>query len=157
MGTSTFSLVLLGMLMGTVAGAGLYQLITVMPTWFASPPASFAGIGAKRDRMFWIPLQTLNMLALLFALVMNWGIPGRRSPLLVTLGANVLVWIATGVYFVPEILKFTKMAKDRDARPTPDLSSRGRQWLRLQWGRIALLVLAQVFILFALAANEMRS
>ena len=146
---STFSLVLLGLLMGTVAGAGLYQLVAVMPGWFASPPASFAGIGGKRDRSFWIPLQSLTMLALAFALVVNWGIAQRKGPLLGTLACNALLWIATGVYFVPEILRFTKMPKDSPA--TEELRARGRRWLRLQWGRIALLVAGQVGVLLALA------
>jgi hypothetical protein len=149
MDKSKFSLVLLGLLMGTVTGAGLYQLIAVMPTWFSSPPASFAGIGGKRDRTFWIPLQTLAMLGLAFALVANWAIPERKGPLLVTLACNVLVWIATGVYFVPEVLRFMKMPKDGPA--TPELRARGQRWLRLQWGRIVLLAAGQVGVLLALA------
>ena len=148
---STLSLVLLGLLMGTVAGAGLYQMIAVMPSWFASPPASFAAIGGKRDRLFWIPLQTLTMLALAYALVANWGIPERKGPLLVTLGCNALVWTATGVYFVPEILRFMKMPKDSPANEV--LRARGRRWLRLQWGRIGLLVAAQAGVLLALAES----
>jgi hypothetical protein len=151
MDTATFSVFLLALFLGTVTGAGLYQLIAVMPTWFSSPPASFSGIGGKRDRAFWIPLQTLTLLALAFALVMNWGIPERKSPLLLTLGCNVLVWIATGVYFVPEILRFMKMPKD--APSTPELVARGRRWLSLQWGRVVLLVVGQVGALLALASS----
>jgi hypothetical protein len=62
---------LLALFLGTVSGAGLYQLIAVMPTWFASPRTSFSGIGGKRDRAFWIPLQTTTLLMLAFALVAN--------------------------------------------------------------------------------------
>jgi hypothetical protein len=146
---STFSLVLLGLLMGTVTGAGLYQVIAVMPAWFSSPPTSFAGIAGKRDKAFWIPLQTLALLSLVFALVANWAIPERKGPLLVTLGCNLLVWIATGVYFVPEVLRFTKMPKDGPA--TPELRARGLRWLRLQWGRIVLVAAGQIGVLLALA------
>lgn len=143
---------LLALLLGTVTGAGLYQLIAVMPAWFSSPPASFSAIGGKRDRAFWIPLQTLTLLALAFALYLDWGIPERRSPLLLTLGCNVLVRIATGVYFVPEILRFTKMPKN--APSTAELVARGRRWLGMQWGWILLLVVGQVGALLALAASS---
>jgi hypothetical protein len=57
----------------------------------------------------------------------------------------------TGAYFLPEILKFTKMPKDAPA--TLDLVARGRRWLRLQWGRILLLVVGQVGLLLALAST----
>jgi hypothetical protein len=146
---ATFALFLTALLFGTVAGAGLYQRIAVMPGWFASPPASFSAIGGKRDRTFWIPLQSAALLSLVFAVVMNWGIAERRTPLLVAAGANLLVWIATGVYFVPEILRFTKIPKD--APSTPGLVARGRRWLRFQWGRILLLVVGQAGILLALS------
>ena len=147
----TFSLFLAALLFGTVAGAGLYQLVAVMPEWFSSPPASFSAIGGKRDRTFWIPLQSAALLSLVFAVITNWGIPERRTSLLVAAGANVLVWIATGVYFVPEILKFMKMPKD--AQATPELVARGRRWLKLQWGRIVLLVVGQAGILLALSSR----
>jgi hypothetical protein len=147
----TFALFLAALLFGTVAGAGLYQLVAVMPGWFSSPPVSFSGIGGKRDRTFWIPLQSAALLSLVLAVITNWGIPERRTALLVAAGANVLVWIATGVYFVPEILKFTKMPKDAPA--TPDVAARGRRWLKLQWGRIVLLVIGQAGILLALSSR----
>jgi hypothetical protein len=151
MDVATVALFLAALLFGTAAGAGLYQLIAVMPTWFSSPPASFSAIGGKRDRTFWIPLQSAALLSLVFAVITNWGIPERKTPLLLAAGANVLVWIATGVYFVPEILKFTKMPKD--APSTPELAARGRRWLRLQWGRIVLLLVGQAGILLALSSR----
>jgi hypothetical protein len=145
---STFFLILLGLLMGTVSGAALYQLIAVMPGWFAALPASLSAIGGKVDRGFWIPLQTSALLAMVVALVLNWGHTDRRSPLLFAFACNVIVWIATGAYFVREILWFAKFPKDAPA--TPELRARGRRWLSLQWIRIVLLIAGQVGILLAL-------
>lgn len=110
-------------LMWIAVFVGLYQRIFVMPKWFLNPPSSFELIRrqSKKARIFWIPLSAAFMVSACIALVLNWQFADTRNHII---GALICFGITglSGLYFVKEILSFTKIPKD--SAPAPELLKR---------------------------------
>ena len=128
---------------------GLYQRIFQMPKWFANPPLSFELIRkqSKAARTFWIPLSALLMISLIGALILNWKYPGIRYHIFGALACFGLTGALSGIYFVKEVIAFTKIPFD--AAQTPELLRRTRLWLRWTSVRDVLQVLAALFVTIA--------
>jgi hypothetical protein len=129
--------------------AGTYQRIFKMPKWFEDPPASFERIrrqskGAKR---FWIPLSLVFIISLLISLILNWQSAIARSYIIAALACFGLTGALSGMYFVKEVLAFSKMPVDTPK--TPELISRTRSWLRWTTVRDLLQLLAAIFTTLA--------
>jgi len=129
--------------------AGTYQRIFEMPKWFANPPASFEAIRkqSKTARSFWIPLSILFVVSASVALILNWKYPGTRLHIIGALVCFGLTGLLSGLYFVKEVIAFTKIP--RDAPATPDLLERVRIWLRWTTVRDVLQFFAAVFLTIA--------
>jgi hypothetical protein len=128
---------------------GLYQRIFRMPKWFANPPSSFELIRkqSKGAKIFWIPVSTLFMISVCFALIFNWRLPLVRSHLIFAIISYGLAGILSGMYFVKEVIAFTKMTVD--APSSPELHGRVKLWLRLTTIRDILQFLTTGFITVA--------
>jgi len=128
---------------------GLYQRIFLMPKWFENPPASFERIRkqSKNARTFWIPLSALIMISLVTALILNWENYGIRIHIIGSLVCFGLTGALSGIYFVKEVLKFSKMPVN--APQTPDLIKRTKFWLRWTTVRDVLQIFAAVFVSIA--------
>jgi len=152
----TYILVLANLLYSAAAGIGVYKMAVEIPQWFASPPASFARILANADAevSFWIPLQIALFVSLIGSLIFNWSVHRRRKLIFIAFGCYILVAIVTAVYFAPTIMEFGKIPPDTAA--SPELISRAKMWLNLQWGRILLLLVGSVAALLALATTSLR-
>jgi hypothetical protein len=153
---STASLVFTGLALSVGTGAGLYQQVFEMPLWFAEPPASFARIaaGGADARAFWIPVQAAAVLGLVASLLLNWGSRRRRALLAAAVAGLIAGALATGVYYLPEVLAFAAMPPD--GPPSPELTARGHQWLALNWVRQGLAVAIQGLVLVALGTPAVR-
>jgi hypothetical protein len=127
---------------------GTYQRVFEMPKWFADPPASFELIRrqAKTARMFWIPLSALFMICVCTALVMNWSDEKARWHVMAGIACFGLTGALSGMYFVKEVIAFTKIPVD--APRSEELTARTRTWLRWTTIRDVLQFLAAVFITF---------
>jgi hypothetical protein len=55
--------------------AGGYERFYRIPKWFENPPQSFGLIApqTKKSTVFWIPVQALFLIALITAIITNWG------------------------------------------------------------------------------------
>ena len=129
--------------------AGTYQRIFEMPKWFANPPASFELIRkqSKTARIFWIPLSILFVISACIALILNWQYAGTRVHIIGALICFGLTGLLSGVYFVKEVIAFTKIPVD--AAQTPELLRRVRVWLRWTTVRDVLQLFAAVFLTIA--------
>jgi hypothetical protein len=109
---------------------GGYERMYRMPKWFENPPQSFGLIThqTKKSTVFWIPVQLLFIVALIIAIITNWKYADVRIYLMLALGCFVAVAVLTGVYFVKEILTFSKVPATTPL--TPALKKRAQQWLR---------------------------
>ena len=129
--------------------AGTYQRIFEMPKWFANPPASFELIRkqSKLAKTFWIPLSILFVISACIALILNWQYAGTRVHIIGALICFGLTGLLSGVYFVKEVIAFTKIPVD--AAQTPELLRRVRVWLRWTTVRDVLQLFAAVFLTIA--------
>jgi len=128
---------------------GLYQRIFEMPKWFSNPPASFELIRqqSKKARIFWIPLSASFMISACTALILNWQFADTRIHIIGALVCFGITGALSGLYFVKEILSFTKIPKD--SSPTPELLRRVKVWLRWTSVRDVLQFCAALFISIA--------
>jgi hypothetical protein len=141
------TLLLLAMILIWIAViVGLYQRIFEMPKWFANPPASFELIRkqSKKARSFWIPLSLLFIIAISAALVFNWQNVDIRIHILGAIVCFAMTGALSAVYFIKEIIAFTKIPPD--APQTPELMKRVKFWLRWTTVRDVLQLLAALFL-----------
>ena len=144
------TLLLIAMILMWIAVVvGLYQRIFEMPKWFANPPESFGLIRkqSKRSRTFWLPLSVLLMISLIGALILNWQNPHIRNHIFGALVCFGLTGALSGIYFVKEIISFTKIPID--APQTSELLHRTKLWLRWTSVRDVLQVFAALFVTVA--------
>ena len=143
---NSFLLIAAALLLAVNTVFGLYMRTRVIPAWFADMPRSFARIRTKAPKG-WVPLQALFTLAFIAALILNWGNETVRLYMLLTLVCYVLIVVSTGVYFVKEILAFSKLPDT--TKLTSELLKRVARWQALTSGRNALQVLAAIFLIVA--------
>jgi len=134
--------------------AGFYQRIFEMPKWFANPPASFELIRrqSKKARTFWIPLSVLFILSACTALILNWQLSDIRNHIIGGIVCFGLTSALSRIYFVREVIAFTKIPID--APQTPELLNRTRFWLRWTSVRDLLQLFAASFL--SIAFNHLR-
>lgn len=129
--------------------AGTYQRIFEMPKWFANPPASFELIRkqSKKARAFWIPLSALFMISIGISLVLYWNHVDTRIHIIGAIVCFGLTGALSGIYFVKEVIAFTKIPTN--APQTPELLHRVRFWLRWTTVRDILQLFAALFLTIA--------
>lgn len=135
----------------SIVAIGFYQLILVMPQWFANMPESLSLISKSNTNavQFWIPLQLLFLLSLVTTLIFNWGIPYRRMLILYTLGIYIAVMIVSATLLAPQIVALSKITP---ATPfSAQTAAIAHRWLTFSWLRIAALCVGNILLLLALA------
>ena len=128
---------------------GIWQRIFQMPKWFSNPPTSFELIRkqSKKAKLFWIPLSALFMISACTALVLNWQYSDTRMHIIGALICFALTGILSGIYFVKEVLAFSRMPVD--VPQTPELLRRTMRWLKWTTVRDVLQVFAALFLSIA--------
>jgi hypothetical protein len=139
-----------------VFGAGIFEIFVVHPAWSRQPPESIAGfVGSPVSRMnlgaFWAPVSSLYTLSGLGALAVAFWTGSRNVPLIVSAGCAVAALAWTVAYFRPTI---QRLLENRGGHtPAERLQSEARQWVRLNWIRVALVAISWWGALTALAAR----
>lgn len=130
--------------------AGSYERIYRIPKWFQNPPQSFGLIApqTKRSSRFWIPVQLLFTISFIVTLITNWKLPEVRPYLILSLVCFLTVGASSGVFFVKEILIFSKMPATTPA--TPQLRLRANRWLKWTTTRNVLQFISLVLLLIVL-------
>lgn len=148
---SQWSLSFLCLSMGAAFGGGLFEHIVLVPIWRASPPKSFSVIqratGVPLQR-FWIPVHAAITVCIMLSLILTWSNAPVRLLLLIGLGSYVVMRVWSGLYFIPEMLKFQKIPID--STPSAELSARVARWTYWSWFREPLDIISFVCCLMAL-------
>jgi hypothetical protein len=140
--------------LGTAFGAGLYETRIVLPQWF-SPTADGGyqvnGNGMQASdtgRRFWGMVTTLPLTLLtLTNLAAAWQAPApRQTWWLAAALLTLLERLGTFGFFIPAALRLERSA----ALPAATVSRQVAWWLRLNYGRILLTLLAWLAALKAL-------
>jgi hypothetical protein len=152
---ATWSLIALSLSMAAAVGGGFYEQIVLTPLWSASPPSSFAviqpGTGVPLQR-FWIPVHAAITLFAMVALVATWRQRPVRRLLLIGLASYVVMRVWSGLFFIPEMLAFQKVALDAPA--SAELTARVQSWTFWTWFREPLDLLS--FVCFLLGFSRAR-
>jgi hypothetical protein len=151
-----WSLILLCLSMAAAIGGGIYESIVLTPIWRRSPPSSFAiiqpGTGVPLQR-FWIPVHAAITLFVLLAICLTWSDIFARRLLFVGLGSYIVMRVWSGIYFIPEMLRFQKIPLD--GAPSAELSARVSKWTFWTWFREPLDIVS--FVCFLLAFYQLRT
>lgn len=127
-------------------GGGLYEFVVVDPFWPRRPDIVQPRRGGVSRKRFWIPAHTLFELLLIASLIVTWGQPAVRTPLIVALGSHAAMRLWSAFDFIPKALAFER------ADPATVLERDARRWTRRSLGRLPLDLLTCGATLAALVA-----
>src|SRR5919197_2551985 len=89
-------------------GGGLYEFLVVDPAWPRRPDLIQPRRGGVSRRRFWIPAHTAFELSLIASLIVSWGHPPVRLPLLAALASHAAMRIWSAFDFIPKALAFER-------------------------------------------------
>lgn len=144
------SILLLCFCFGIALGGGLYESLILNPLWSKNPPSSFSIIQPKTGvplQWFWVPVHMLITLFIILSLAFSWPIKTVRRQLLFSLYSYIIMRGWSGLYFIPEMLRFQKISVY--SVPTPELTSRVKRWTFQTWFRAPLDIASFLFSLLA--------
>lgn len=113
-------------------GGGFYEFVVVDPAWPRRPDLIQPTRGGVSRKRFWIPAHTAFELTLIGALIVVWGQPAVRAPLLVAMVSHAAMRIWSAFDFIPKALAFER------ADPTTISQDAARRWSRRSLGRLPL-------------------
>lgn len=147
--TIELGLVLLAVAAALVTlGGGLYEYLVIDPAWPERPEIIQPQRGGVSRKRFWIPVHVAFELLLIVSLVLWWGVPGVRLPLLLALVSHAVMRLWSAVDFIPKALAFER------ADPGSVEPGAARRWTRRSVLRLPLdLVTCGAMVVALLAAG----
>src|SRR5215210_9213608 len=133
---STISLMLAVTLWGTLLGGIAYSHLVYFPVYLSALPDSAVvvnGTYGLHEGRFWMIIHPLLILSLVVTLALNWRSRARRKLVLISFAVYALVLAITQIYFIPELIAFSR-SPESSLSPAEWLA-RGRRWQRLSWLR----------------------
>jgi hypothetical protein len=142
--------------LGTAFGAGLYETKIILPRWFQQSATSGYSINVDAmqqtdvGRSFWAVVTTGPLTLLTLAnLVVAWQSASPRHDWWLAAALVILAErLSTFAFFIPNAIRF----QNADTRPVINMSRKVQTWIRLNYIRLALNLLAWLLALKALAA-----
>jgi hypothetical protein len=125
-------------------GGGIYESVVLDPVWPGRPAIIQAQHGGVSRRRFWIPVHGAFETALVAAVIVTWGHPHVRTPILIALASHVVVRIWSLIDLVPKVTAFQK------ADPAVIERAAAVQWTRRSLLRLPIDVVTCVAALAAL-------
>jgi hypothetical protein len=113
-------------------GGAAYEYSVVDPSWPQRPDVIQPSRGGISRRRFWIPIHVAFELCLITSLVIVWGAPQARAPLLLALVSHGVVRLWSAFDFIPQALAFER------ADPASIEPRAARRWARRSLGRLPL-------------------
>jgi hypothetical protein len=113
-------------------GGGVYEFLVVDPCWPRRPELIQPSRGGVSRKRFWIPAHSLFELSLVASLLVAWGAPSVRLPLLVALASHAAMRVWSAIDFIPTALAFER------ADPATITEAAARRWSRRSRGRFPL-------------------
>ena len=145
-----FSIILWGILIGGV----VYSHIIYFPVFLGDLPESSSIVTGRYrldESVFWMSLHPLLILSLIASLVLNWKLRRRRNLILTTMIVYLGAIVATGIYFVPELIAFSESSNSAIGKT--EWMARGWWWQRWSWLRGSILFIAYFPLMLALVTT----
>jgi hypothetical protein len=108
---STLALVLLSavvLLACASLGGGIYESLVLDPVWPGRPAIVQPQHGGVSRRRFWVPVHGTFEVALVAAVIVTWGQPDVRTPILIALASHAVVRIWSLIDLIPKVVAFQK-------------------------------------------------
>jgi hypothetical protein len=148
MSSSQLLLVAVGAALALISlGGGAYEFLVVDPSWPRRIDLIQPQRGGISRRRFWIPAHTAFELCLIASLIVTWGQPGVRAPLLIALASHGVMRLWSAFDFIPKALAFER------ADPATADPAAARRWSRRSLGRLPLDLVTCGAMLAALVAG----
>jgi hypothetical protein len=125
-------------------GGGIYESLVLDPVWPGRPAIIQAQHGGVSRRRFWIPVHCAFEVALVAAVIVTWGHPDVRMPILIALASHAVVRVWSLIDLVPKVVAFQK------ADPAVIERAAAVRWTRRSLLRLPLDVVTCVAVLVAL-------
>ena len=103
-------------------GGGFYEFLVVDPFWPRRPDLVQPQRGGISRKRFLDSAHTLFELSLIASLVVAWGQPSMRTPLLAALASHAVMRIWSALDFIPKALAFER------ADPATVEADAARRW-----------------------------
>lgn len=150
------TLVLLCLFYIIMLGGGNYEQMNITKVIISAPPKSFAMLTGEyrfSPIAFWATFRPITILLFITALVLNWNVsPFKRKILIVSFSIDILVTIATFVYFAPEV--GSMLASPMSGVVDPDLMERASLWHQLNYVRLGAFYLVAILLLIGLKTHD---
>jgi hypothetical protein len=130
----------------TSLGGDFYEFLVVDPFWPRRPDLIQPLRGGISRRRLWIPAHTLFELCLIASLIVAWGEPAVRAPLLVASASHAAMRTWSAFDFIPKALALER------ADPATVTEDAARRWSRRSLGRLPLDLVTCGAMLCALVA-----
>ena len=153
--TGTYALFPAIIFWGILLGAIAYSHTAFLPVYLSDLPNSAVVVTGKyglNEAPFWTTIHPLLILSLITALALNWKFKPRRKLIALSFGIYISVLIATGIYFVPELMAFAKSPESN--LPAAEWLARGHRWQNLSLIRGALCFIGFIPLLVALTKQR---
>jgi hypothetical protein len=108
---SKIILIIAIILWGVLLGGVVYSHIVYFPVFLSNLPDSAVlvnGTYALHDERFWMVIHPVLIVALIITITTNWKNKPKRKKILISFVLYAVVLIISGIYFIPELIDFSK-------------------------------------------------
>jgi len=127
---------------GFILGAGLYEMLVVVPFWARHAPQSlmdgnpFLRVPVRAGQVFWPVTTPVLGIVALAAFLTSFGMPPKEMIWrLAATGLFLVVTVVTLAYFRPSIINM--VVRHGAGRSGDALAAGAKMWVSLNWLRIA--------------------
>jgi len=138
-----------------IIGGVMYSHVVYFPPYLSNLPESnklITGNYGLHDENFWMLVHPFTIVATVVTLILNWRIKNRRKLILIAFCIYTLAIVATGTYFVPNLLAFASSSSDTST-PASEWYQRGQTWQHFSWIRGSSLYIGFLMLMIALTKN----
>ena len=126
---STVILMITIIVWGVLLGGIVYSHIVYFPPYLSNLPDSsviVTGKYALHEENFWKLIHPVLILSLILAIIFNWKNRSRRKNILISFVVYAIVLIISSIYFIPELINFSKSASS--PLPASEWMRRSANW-----------------------------
>ncbi|MDB5198649.1 MAG: hypothetical protein JWO92_612 [Chitinophagaceae bacterium] len=127
---STVILIIAIIIWGVLLGGVVYSHIVYFPAFLSNLPDSSALVNGKyalHDEKFWMAIHPVLIVLLIVTIISNWKNKPRRKKILISFVLYAVVLIVTSIYFIPELISFSKSATS--SLPPSEWLRRSNNWM----------------------------
>ena len=127
---STIILIIAIIFWGVLLGGVVYSHVVYFPVFLSNLPDSAILVNGKyalHDEKFWMTIHPVLIVSLIVAIISNWKNKPRRKKILISFVLYAIVLIISGIYFIPELIDFSK--SPTSLLPHSDWVRRSNNWM----------------------------